>query len=339
MLVFEYVWMFLLLPLPLLAWALLPAYRDEQRSVRVPFFEETAAAAGLKPARGAVILKRSLVQKFAGPLIWVLMVAAMARPQWVEDPVEKIQSARDLMLAIDLSGSMEARDFTDRNGERVDRLTAVKEVVGEFIEKRTGDRIGLIVFGAGAYPQAPFTLDHESCRLLLEQAGIGMAGPQTAIGDAIGLAIKQFEKSEVEERVLILLTDGNDTASKMPLDRAADIARQKGIVIHTIGIGDPEAGGENQVDLAALERISEVTGGRSFRGEDREGLAGIYATLDEMTPQNYERQVWPPKRPLYYWPLGGAMGVLLLFYLGMIGATLLRRRNGGTAQRAGEAAR
>jgi Ca-activated chloride channel homolog len=337
-LLFEYPWLFALAPLPLLIWALLPPHRDEQESVRVPFFEETAAAAGLKPSRGAVILKTGLLQKIVAPLIWILLVAAMARPQWVEDPVEKIESARDLMLAIDLSQSMEARDFTDRDGNRVDRLTAVKEVVNDFIEKRTGDRIGLIVFGAGAYPQVPFTLDHESCRILLDQAGIGMAGPQTAIGDAIGLAIKQFENSKVEERVLIVLTDGNDTASKMPPDKAAEIAEQNGIVIHTIGIGDPAASGENQVDLEALRHISETTGGRSFRGEDREELAGIYATLDEMTPQNFNRQTWRPKRPLYFWPLGGAAGLLLLFYLIMIVWTLIGRRSSGGGAQTTEAA-
>ena len=326
MLVFEYPWLFLLLPVPLLVWLLLPPYREEQISVRVPMFESLASAAGLRPSRGAVIPKTNWLQKLLAPVVWALVVCAIARPQWVEDPIEKIESARDLMLAIDISQSMEARDFTNEEGGRVDRLTAVKEVVEEFIGRRTGDRIGLIVFGGGAYPQAPFTLDHDVCRVLLDETGIGMAGPQTAIGDAIGLAIKQFEASKVEERVLILLTDGNDTGSKMPPAKAAEIARQNDIVIHTIAIGDVNASGEDRVDLEALQQISDATGGRSFRAEDRAGLAGIYATLDEMTPQNYERHTYRPKRPLYFWPLGAAVGLLLLFYAVMALWTLSRRR-------------
>ena len=329
MLVFEHAWFFLLLPLPLLIWALLPPYREDEVSIRAPLFDEMARAAGLRPSRGSVIAKTSLAQKVMAPVVWALVVCALAGPQWVEDPIEQIESARDLMLAIDISQSMDARDFTDAAGERTDRLTAVKEVVEDFIERRPGDRIGLIVFGGGAYPQAPFTLDHDVVRLLLEETSTGMAGPQTAIGDAIGLAIKQFEASEVEERVLILLTDGNDTGSKMPPSKAAEIAAQEGIVIHTVAIGDVNATGEERVDLEALEEIAKATGGRSFRAEDRAELAEIYATLDAMTPQNYERNVWRPKRPLYYFPLGAGVILMLLFYAAMIGRTLARGSDGG----------
>jgi len=326
-LIFEYPWMFALLVAPALIWLLLPPYRAAQEAVRIPFFEQTASAAGLKVSSGAVVLKRGWLQRLIAPLVWSLIVTALARPQWVEDPIEKVESARDLMLAIDISQSMEARDFTDGEGNRTNRLTAVKAVVDDFITQRKGDRIGLIVFGGAAYPQVPFTLDHESCRILLEQIGIGMAGPRTMIGDAIGLAIKQFEASEVDERVLILLTDGNDTGSKMPPLKAAEIAQRNRIVIHTIGIGDPQATGEEQVDLEVLEKIAETTGGQSFRGEDTEGLEGIYRTLDELTPQNYESFTWRPKRPLYFYPLGGAIGLLLFFYLVMYlrGAAASRR--------------
>jgi len=324
-LVFEYPWVFFLLPLPLLLWWILPVYREEQEAVRIPFFEAAAKAAGLKPAPGAVIPKRNLLQWILGPLVWGLAIAALARPQWVEDPIEKIQSARDLMLALDLSQSMEARDFVDSEGRRMDRLEAVKQVVDEFITRRRGDRIGLIVYGAAAYPQVPFTLDHESVRILLDETAIGMAGPQTAIGDAIGLAIKMFEASKVEERVLILLTDGNDTASKMQPDKAADIAARNGIVIHTIGIGDPAATGEMQVDLEALKRIAAKTGGNAFRGENREQLEGIYDTLDAMTPRNYESYSYRPKNPLFHYPLGAAVGLILLYHLALMLWTSLRR--------------
>jgi len=312
-LLFEYLWVFLILPLPLLVWVIAKPFREHQQALRIPFFEEAAQAADLKPSRGAVVMKRSVVQWGLALTVWALVVAALARPQWVEDPIEQIQSARDIMLALDLSQSMEARDFIDSSGQRINRLEAVKQVVDDFIKRREGDRIGLIVYGAGAYPQVPFTLDHESVRILLDETEIGMAGPRTVIGDAIGLSIKLFEASEVAERVLILLTDGNDTGSKMPPEKAADIAADQGIVIHTIGIGDPSTSGEEQVDLEILQRIAETTGGVFFRGEDSAGLQGIYSTLDEMTPKNYETFSYRPKIPLFHWPLGVAMIVILIF--------------------------
>jgi Ca-activated chloride channel family protein len=324
-LVFEYLWAFFLLPLPFLIWLIAPPFREQQQALKIPFFEEAARAAGLKPSRGAIVMKRSVLQWFLALIVWGLVVTSLARPQWVEDPIEKIQSARDIMLAIDLSQSMEANDFIDRDSNRIDRLEAVKQVVDEFITRREGDRIGLVVYGAAAYPQVPFTLDHESVRILLDETEIGMAGPRTAIGDAIGLSIRLFEASEVEEKVLILLTDGNDTSSKMPPDKAADIAAAQGIVIHTIGIGNPETTGEEQVDLEALQKIAETTGGRSFRGEDQEGLKSIYATLDEMTPKNYEVFSYRPKIPLFHWPLGAAVSLLLLFEIGMILRFLIPR--------------
>ena len=334
MLVFEYVWILIILPFPLLVWLLAKPFREHQQALRIPFFEEAAKAAGLKPSRGAVVMKRSIVQWILAVTVWVLVVAALARPQWVEDPIEQIQSARDIMLALDLSQSMEARDFIDSSGGRIDRLEAVKQVVDDFIERREGDRIGLIVYGAGAYPQAPFTLDHESVRVLLEETEIGMAGPRTVIGDAIGLSIKLFEASEVEERVLVLLTDGNDTGSKVPPEKAADIAADQGIVIHTIGIGDPTASGEEQVDLDLLQRIAESTGGQFFRGEDGEGLKGIYDTLDEMTPKNYETFSYRPKLPLFHWPLGAALVVLLVFEVAMILFMSIHRRRGKDSKEA-----
>ena len=326
MLVFEYVWAFIVLPLPLLIWLIAKPFREHQQAVRIPFFEEAARAAGLKPSRGAVVMKRSVVQMGLAVLGWLLVVVAMARPQWVEDPIEKIESARDILLALDLSQSMEARDFVDSSGQRINRLEAVKQVVDDFISRREGDRVGLVVYGAGAYPQVPFTLDHESVRVLLDETEIGMAGPRTVIGDAIGLSIKLFEASEVEERVLILLTDGNDTGSKMPPEKAAAIAADQGIVIHTIGIGDPSASGEEQVDLAILRRIAETTGGQFFRGEDSEGLQGIYSTLDEMTPKNYETFSYRPKIPLFHWPLGVAMVLLLIYEVVMILLMSIPRR-------------
>lgn len=324
MLEFAYPWVIVLAPLPLLVWWLAPPYREERRALRIPFFEMIADQTGLKPQAGAVVMRRNLLQQLFAPLIWTLLLTAVARPLWVEEPIERIQSGRDLMLAVDVSQSMDTRDFVDPNGERIDRLEAVKLVLGDFIERRKGDRIGLIVFGGGAYPQAPFTLDHAVCLQMLEETGIGMAGPRTVVGDAIGLSIKLFENSEATERTLVLLTDGNDTGSKMPPDKAADIAARNGIAVHTIGIGDPSGTGDDRVDLSALQAISDKTGGRFFRGEDRAGLEDIYRTLDELEPDEFETLSYRPKRPLFHIPLGAALVLLLLYHLLMGGYTALR---------------
>ncbi len=325
MLEFEYIWMFLLLPLPIIIWLILPAYKEKQESIRIPFFEEISSATGIKPSQGAVINKLNLLQKLLAPIIWILLIAAIAKPQWVDDPIVKIESARDLLLAVDISQSMDARDYKDALGNRIDRLEAVKLVLDDFITKRKGDRIGLILFGGGAYPQVPFTLDHKTCRLLLNQAETGMAGPQTVIGDAIGLGIKLFEESNVDERVMILLTDGNDTGSKMPPLKAAEIAEQNGIIIHTIGIGDPNANGENKVDLDVIKKIANSTGGKFFRGEDTKGLQTIYKTLDELNPQNYESQSYRPKHPLFFYPIGLAISLLTAYHFILFLLVLLKR--------------
>ncbi|PXV59904.1 Ca-activated chloride channel family protein [Dyella jiangningensis] len=319
MLQLEYPWLLTLLPLPLLAWWLLPPYGERTRAVRVPFFDELAEATGQKPARGAVVLRGNWLRRILAPLCWALLVLALAGPQRLEPPVERTEAARDLLLAIDLSGSMAMPDFLDPQGQRISRLDAVKGVVDEFVRRRTTDRIGLIVFGTNAFPQAPLTLDHTAVRELLEELRVGMAGEQTAIGDAIGVAVKMTEHSSQRERVLILLTDGNDTAGRIPAEKAAEIGKANHIVIHTIGIGDPNAKGENRVDLDALKRIAAATGGRSFRGENREQLADIYALLDRMTPSKVKHSVYRPKVKLYYVPLGAALLLMIIYHLLMLG--------------------
>jgi len=243
----------------------------------------------------------------------------------VEKPTQRQQPIRYLMLAIDISQSMEATDYTDATGARTDRLSAVKSVVRGFIAQRKDDRIGLIVFGTGAYPQAPLTLDHASLSLLLDEVGIGMAGPNTALGDAIGLTIKALEHTKAQEKVLILLTDGNDTSSAITPDHAARLAQANGIVIHTIGIGDPQATGDAKVDLATLQAIAHATGGQFFRAEDSQALHQVYATLDRLTPHKVRTFSHQPKRDLFFWPLGLAAGVLLLGQL----LALLRARLAG----------
>ncbi|MFM0211528.1 VWA domain-containing protein [Paraburkholderia sediminicola] len=313
---FDFPWMFALLPLPFLAWWLVPAYRTRTSAVRMPFFHEMAQAAGEKPAPGGVRLRRNWLQRLLMPLLWVLLVIAAAKPVYVEAPIVREEPARDLMLAIDLSGSMATRDFVDAAGVRMDRLSAVKQVVADFIAKRKGDRLGLVVFGDAAYPQAPLTLDHDAVQVLLDQMQIGMAGPRTAIGDAIGLTVKLMANSQAPEKVLILLTDGNDTASAIPPERAAEIARDHKLVIHTIGIGDPDATGEDRVDLDALARISSITGGRSFRALGRQqDLADVYATLDKLTPEKVRREIYRPQRDFYWVPAGLAVAIFALYHV------------------------
>lgn len=322
MLTFEHPWLFLLLPLPLLVRFVLSAYREGKESVRAPFFEELARQAEITPSSGAVVLRRNLGQWILLPLCWILVVSALARPQWVGEPIVEIESARDLMLAVDLSGSMETADFVDDEGNRVDRLTAVKSVLEDFVAQRKTDRLGLILFGNAAFLQVPFTLDHEVFLGLLDEAQIGMAGPQTMMGDALGLAIKAFQASEAEQRTLLLLTDGNDTGSKVPPAKAAEIAAQHEITIYTIGVGDPEAAGEAPLDEATLREISRLTGGRFFRANDREQLEGVYRELDLLEPLDYESTSYRPKDELYFWPIIAVL-VLILGYHGVMGIWML----------------
>lgn len=330
MLELAYPWLLLLAPLPLVLWRVMPPYRTRRESVRTPFFGELAERTGAAPSRGAVVQRSSLAQKILLPVAWLLLVGAVARPQWVEDPETQIVSARDLMLAVDLSGSMETRDFVDESGEKVDRLTAVRQVLADFVEQRETDRLGLIVFGNAAFLQVPFTLDHEVFLELLDEVDIGMAGPKTMLGDALGLAIKVFEASDAEKRVLILLTDGNDSGSRVPPPKAADIAANNDITVHTIGVGDPETAGEAPMDEATLELIAGSTGGRYFRARDRQELEGVYRELDELEPLDFESYTHRPRHELYFWPLGAFVVLALGYHLAAAAGAIGRRRRSST---------
>jgi len=300
-------WALALLPLPFLVWRFAPPHREREESLRFPFFRQIAQAADAEVRPGAVVLSRSQLQMGAAVVIWSLVVLALAQPQRVGAPVERVNAARDVVLAIDISGSMDARDFEGTTGQRLQRLAAVKQVVAEFVAGREGDRMGLIVFGTKAYVQAPLTEDLETILALLERTEVGMAGPKTALGDAIGLALRTFEASEIEQRLLILLSDGSDTSSAMSPVNAAEIAAREGVEIFTIGVGDPAASGENRVDLAALQDIAGRTGGAYFYAADAAGLTGVYDRIDALAPRETETLSYRPRWSLAHWPLGIAL--------------------------------
>ena len=314
MLTIAHPWLFLLLPLPWLVRRLLPAHNERKAAVRVPFLQRLSRLAGLQPGSNVAVASRPISQWLVLSLAWVCIVAAITRPQWLEEPIIKELPMRDLLVAVDLSGSMEAQDFTDADGNNVDRLTAVKQVLDDFFARRDGDRVGLILFGSAAFVQVPFTDDLDVVRELLDEAQIRMLGPRTMLGDAMGLAINLFERSEVDERVMIVLTDGNDTGSLVPPERAAEIARDNGVVVYTIAIGDPAAVGEQALDEKTLENIAATTGGGYFHANDRQELEAIYQHLDEINPRQVETQSYRPLTDLYYWPM--AVGILIsLLYL------------------------
>ena len=210
-------------------------------------------------------------------------------------------------------------------GETAERLTAAKQVLDQFLARREGDRVGLVFFGSAAFVQSPFTDDLDVVRELLDEAQVRMLGPRTVLGDAIGMAIPLFERSDVEERVLIALTDGNDTGSLVPPVRAAEIARDQGVRIFTIAMGDPQAAGEQALDEATLQAVADTTGGGYYHADDRAELEAVYAELDRLTPREGESQSYRPQHELFHWPLGFAI-VLSLLYFGLVElASLLRR--------------
>ena len=325
-------WLFLLLPLPWLARRLLPAYRESRPALKVPFLERLKRVTGEQGGTQASLARRLRSQWLLVTLSWLALVTALARPQWLDDPVVQEQPMRDLLLALDLSGSMDARDFSDSSGQAIDRLAAAKQVLDEFLSRRDGDRVGLVFFGSAAFVQAPFTDDLEVVRELLGEAQVRMLGPRTALGDAIGVAIRLFERSEVEERVLIVLTDGNDTGSLLPPARAAEVAADNGVTIHTVAMGDPSAVGEQALDEAALQEVAATTGGGFFRAEDREQLETVYDTLDGLNPRKVDARSYRPVHELFHWALGFAVLLSLLLFGGAewAGARRSRRLEQGT---------
>jgi Ca-activated chloride channel family protein len=294
--------------------------------LNVPFIEDFTTLADVSEGKQS----RQLFGAFLLALSWLLLVTAKARPQWVGEALELPVSGRDLMMAVDLSGSMQVEDFRI-NGKTVDRLTATKYVAGDFIQQRQGDRMGLILFGRNAYLQTPLTFDLTTVKTLLMESAIGLAGKETAIGDAIGLAIKRLKDNEESSKVLILLTDGANTAGEVAPLKAAELAANYGLKIYTIGIGADEMIRESffgrqrinpsqDLDEKTLTAIAQQTGGQYFRARDIEALSEIYKKLDQLEPVEVESQTFRPIKALFMWPLALALLITgsLVFYRGVI---------------------
>ncbi|MBF0447185.1 MAG: VWA domain-containing protein [Magnetococcales bacterium] len=319
---FEWPWIFLLFPIPWLVRRfsqMIPSERGA--ALKIPFSEDFRFSFH-QPA----FLPANTRRRFAfwlALLAWTLLLSASARPTWLGEPIPLPVSGRDLMLAVDLSGSMKAQDFM-LDGAMVDRLTATKKVAGEFIKRREGDRIGLILFGTNAYLQTPLTFDRQTVATLLEESSIGLAGEdKTAIGDAIGLAVKKMRETSPESRVLILLTDGANNAGAVTPIQAARLAQSEGLKIHTIGIGADEMivrtfFGQRRVNPSAdldektLIAIAKATQGRYFRARNTEALEEVYQLLDQLEPVEKENRSFRPSRALFIWPLASALFLVIL---------------------------
>tara|TARA_R110000744_G_scaffold66320_4_gene135479 strand:+ start:1543 stop:2562 length:1020 start_codon:yes stop_codon:yes gene_type:complete len=315
---FDFLWALIALPLPLLIYWL-PAKKQVQAA----------------PLKMPTIIKGMQTQEFAPEkkktsllilsLIWLLVVLASTQPQWLGEAVNVPTEGREMMIAVDLSGSMQVEDMT-LNGRSVNRLDMLKVLLGEFIERRSGDRLGLILFGDDAYMQTPMTFDRKTVQQMLDETVLGLVGKQTAIGDAIALAVKRFDEQKDSNRVLLLLTDGQNTAGKITPDQALELAVAKDITIYTIGIGADimiqnslfgtrRVNPSSELDEESLQRIADETGGYYFRARASEDMSKIYKLLDNLEPVEQEQQQMRPLTALFHWPLGLALLISLLTLL------------------------
>lgn len=307
-------WLLLLLPAPLLVSYLLPPARDGRAgALLVPFFDAIRAF-----HEERVSAPYSVPFAWLVAAAWIMLVVAAARPQWIDPPEAVPATGRDLLLAVDLSASMHEMDFSI-GGLRASRLDVLKQVAGEFIERRVGDRVGLIVFGSHAYLYAPLTRDRDAVRALLEEAEVGLAGDYTAIGDAIGLGAGVLMERPARSRVLILLTDGANTAGAITPRQGIDLARTAAVRVHAVGIGPiddtplPNPLGTWQqavvegIDQALLQEIGESTGGVYLHALDTDGMAAAWEMLDRLEPSLYGHIDYLYARSLYHLPLAAAL--------------------------------
>lgn len=330
---FEFAWWWALfaLPLPLLFFALPAKPQTVGAALRVPMLTSGLQSEVNKPTKSRLNLLLAI-------LAWIALVLAAARPQWLGEPVSIPAEGRDLMIAVDLSGSMKIDDM-EVNGRQVDRLVMIKSVLRKFIQRRVGDRLGLILFADTAYLQAPLTYDRDTVEKLLREAVIGLVGEQTAIGDAIGLAIKRFKVREESNRVLILLTDGQNTAGNISPQQANELAISENVTVYTIGVGADQmlvqsffgrrqVNPSQELDEDMLTEIAESTGGQYFRARDAASLEQIYATLDELEPIERESRQMRPLKSLFFYPLAIALLLTVLIALQPVVRWIFARQGG-----------
>ncbi|WP_117235062.1 VWA domain-containing protein [Vibrio maerlii] len=322
--VLEALW---LLPLPLFVYKLAPSYLSRQQAIKVPFFNVLVNELGIKPQPGAQTARVIRPQKAIIAFGWLMLVLAAAKPVWMLDPQTYERSGRDLMLVVDLSGSMVTQDFTDEFGQPQTRLDSAKQVLKSFSQRREGDRLGLILFGDSAFLQSPFTLDHAAWLELLHQTEVAMAGESTSLGDAIGLGIKTFLEesgdSSNQEKVMIVLTDGNDTDSLVPPIDAAKVAAAKGIRVHMVAMGSLASSGDEAIDMDVINQAAALTGGEAFLAMSAESLNDIYVVLDELEPKLFESFTYQQSVSLHYIPV---IAIFLLHLCFVIVMSIRRNR-------------
>ncbi len=319
----EFIWPYaaLFLPLPLLVYWLFPKANRQEPALQVPFFSTASSydSTSFQSKRNQWLRRTLMI------LVWFALVISATRPQWIGEPIELPTTGRDLMLAVDISGSMGTEDM-QLDGSTTTRLAVVKDVVGDFVERRKGDRLGLILFGTRAYLQTPLTFDRNTVRTLLTETPLGIAGGKTAIGDAIGLSVKRLMDRPADNRVLVLLTDGVNNVGEVEPVQAAKLAAQEGIRIYTIGFGADEmvvpgflfqrtVNPSAELDIETLTEIADITGGIFQRARSSDELAAIYEALDELEPIEQDQETYRPVRSLFWYPLAFALIASLLLTL------------------------
>jgi Ca-activated chloride channel family protein len=317
---FEWPWLLLALPLPLLVYWLPAKNQSEAAPLKMPTLIQDMSNSQISNNSKQVSL-------FLLILLWTLLVIASSRPQWLGEAINIPTQGREMMIAVDLSGSMQVEDMS-LNGRTVNRLDMLKVLLGDFIERRTGDRLGLILFGDDAYMQTPMTFDRKTVQQMLDETVLGLVGKQTAIGDAIALAVKRFDEKKQSNRVLLLLTDGQNTAGKITPEQALELAVAKNITIYSVGIGadvmiqkslfgSRRVNPSSELDEDSLQRLADKTGGHYFRARSSEDLAQIYQLLDQLEPVEQDQQQMRPLTALFHWPLAIALMLCFIYLLKM----------------------
>jgi len=315
---FEWPWLFAALPLPLLIYWLPAKNKVDVAPLKMPVLLDDMN-------NDSTVTSNKKSSLILLSFIWLLLVIAATRPQWLGEAVNIPTEGREMMIAVDLSGSMQVEDMS-LNGRTINRLDMLKVLLGDFIERRTGDRLGLILFGDDAYMQTPMTFDRKTVQQMLDETVLGLVGQQTAIGDAIALGVKRFNETEDSNRVLLLLTDGQNTAGKITPEEALELAIAKKVTIYSIGIGADvmlqqslfgtrKVNPSSDLDEKSLKQLAEKTNGHYFRAKSSADLAQIYELLDTLEPVEQEQKQMRPLSALYYWPLGIALTLCFVYLL------------------------